>query len=58
MHAGKREKAAVAEKRRGYLMRESESKFRVGERESGTEGDENGGAEDTRQSFRNGKRGT
>lgn len=27
MRAGKREKVAVAEKRRGYLTRESESKY-------------------------------
>lgn len=53
--AGKRERAAVAEKRRGYRPRESESRYfeRVGERER----DENDGAEDTRQSFRNGGRG-
>lgn len=39
-------------------MRERDQVFRVGERKSGTERDENGGAvEDTGQSFRNGGRG-
>lgn len=33
-------------------MRKREQVFRVGEREGGTERDENVGVEDTRQSFR------
>lgn len=53
MRAGRSEKTVVVEERRGYRPRESESKYfesvNAGQKRTKT-----AGAEDTRQSFRNG----